>query len=370
MLNEMDIHSTTATPELIADVNKPVLSLCIPTYNRRDKLARLLNGIKHNVEHAAGKIEVCISDNASTDGSNEFLKELSPCKYISVIRQSENVGFDRNYAAVFSIAKGNYVWILGDDDIIVENGLETLLQLLQNESPDYAFVHIVAADGDQPQYFPDMKPGKYPVSKLRSMLCKDGLDMFGFIGSHVFPKSSLDILIRNEDALTSGWPHLIQLLAASDKMESFLVTEPLARQISDGLFWSSTNWVLVSMRKIDILSILIPKWSDKNLKYFRLAKNTVLSNSKISNLVNAKIVESNRFSEIVDKAHYYFKTSKGTLKFVIFIYIVVIVCIKYLPVGFILSKLRPAYYRNKIKEYEDFHMEKSALEGYSREPAS
>jgi glycosyltransferase involved in cell wall biosynthesis len=367
----MNIHYRTATPELIADVNKPVLSLCIPTYNRSDKLARLLNGIKDNVECAAGKIEVCISDNASTDGTNEFLKELSPRKYISAIRQSENLGFDKNYAAVFSMAKGNYVWILGDDDIIVENGLEKLLQLLQDESPGYAFVHIVSADGDQPQYFPNMKPGKYPVSALYSMFCKKGLDMFGFIGSHVFPKSSLDILKGgNEDVLTSGWPHLIQLLTTSDNMKSFLVTPPLARQISDGLFWSSTNWVLVSMRKIDILNMCVPKWSDTNFRYFRLAKNTLLSNEKISNLVNAKVVEPNRFSEIVDKANYYFKTTKGTLKFVAFIYVIVIGCIKYLPVGFVLSKFRPAYYNNKIKEYEDFHKEKSALEGYSREPAS
>ncbi len=366
----MDIHSTTAIPELIADVNKPVLSLCIPTYNRRDKLARLVNGIQQNVQNAAGKIELCISNNASTDGTNEFLKELSPRKYISVIRQSENVGFDKNYAAVFSMAKGNYVWILGDDDIVVENGLEILLQLLQNESPDYAFVHIVGADGDQPQYFPDMKPGKYPASKLRSMLCKDGLDMFGFIGSHVFSKSSLDILINNEDALTSGWPHLIQLLATSDSMKSFLVTPPLARQISDGLFWSSTNWVLVNMRKIDIFKMCIPKWSGTNFRYFRLAKNTVLSNDKVSNLVNAKIVEPNRFSEIVKKAIYYFKTSKGTLKLVILLYIIIIGCVKYLPVGFILSKLKPAYYKYKIKKYEDFHREKSTLEGYSREPAN
>lgn len=365
----MNIHSTTFESELVTGVNKPVLSLCIPTYNRREKLARLVNGIQQDLQNAGGKIEICISDNASTDGTNKLVMELSTHKYISVYRQSENVGFLKNYAAVFSMARGNYVWILGDDDVVVKNGLEKLLQLLEKESPNYIYVHIASAASNSPTYFQNIKPGKHSANVLRSMFSNEGLDMFGFIGSHIFPKSSLDILTSSTEVLASGWPHLVLVLAASDNLESFLVTEPLARQIGDGLFWSPTNWVLVNMRKVDVLILYKPKWTDKNLKFFFITNKTLLSKSPIANLLNAKILEPGRFSEIVTQSKYYFKKSKGILRSTILIYWILIVVIKYFPIGYILKKIKPAYYRNKIKKHLDLKMEKSFYEGYSREPA-
>ncbi len=365
----MDTHSATLTSDTFVDANKPVLSLCIPTYNRRDKLARLLNGLQQDLRKAAGKIEICISDNASTDGTNEFLMGLSAQKYISVFRQSENLGFRKNYTTVYSMARGNYIWTLGDDDVVVENGLMKLLQLLENVSPGYVYVHIASVDSNLPNYFQHIKPGKYPEKILYSMLCDDGLDMFGFIGSHIFLKSSYDILTGSDDEVTGGWPHLALLLAVSDNLKSFLVTEPLARQISDGLFWSSTNWVLVNMKKIDILSIYKPRWSDKNFKFFFLSKKTILSKGSIVNLLNAKILEPERFSEIIDKSNYYFKICKGTLKFVLFLYLVLILFIKYFPISYMIRTFKPVYYKSKMKEYEDMQKEKSANEGYSRDPS-
>ena len=324
----MDLLSTALISKQISEIHKPILSLCIPTYNRRDKLARLLNGIQLNLLNAAGKIEICISDNASTDGTNELLQELSTCQYIRVFRQSMNRGFDKNYSSVFSMARGKYVWILGDDDTIVEKGLEKLLLLLEDESPDYVYVHIVSTYNNSPIYFPNIKPGKYSENTLHSMLCKEGLDMFGFIGSHIFPKTSFNILKNSDEEHTSGWPHLALLLATSENLNLFLVTEPMARQIADGLFWSPTNWVLINMRKMDILGHYKPKWAEKNFKFFFISQKTILTKRTIANLLNAKIVEAFRYSEIVDKAYNYFKISSRTLKFVIFIYLLLILLMK------------------------------------------
>ena len=113
-----------------------------------------------------------------------------------------------------------------------------------------------------------------------------------------------------------------------------------------------------------------PKWAEKNFNYFLITKKTILSKTTIANLVHAKILEPGRFSEIVDKAYYYFKISKGSLKFIIFMYLIVIGCIKYLPISYILSKFKPAYYKNKIKEHAYLQREKSADEGYSRDPSN
>lgn len=46
---------------------KPLLSICIPTYNRSRYLAVSLNNIIKHANTFYGEIEIIISDNASTD---------------------------------------------------------------------------------------------------------------------------------------------------------------------------------------------------------------------------------------------------------------------------------------------------------------
>ena len=363
----MDLQSEVrGESDNIVEKKQPILSLCIPTYNRKEKLVRLVNGVLANLESAAGNIEICISDNASTDGTGEFLNELISNKNIKMLKHSVNKGFDHNYISVFAMATGKYVWIMGDDDTIMENGLEKILILLQKELPDYVYVHIASSDNDLPKYFPGIKPGKYDPTILQSMLCKDGLDMFGFIGSHIFKKNALALLTSDDEKVFMGWPHLAILLSASDNFKSFLVTEPLARQIGDGLIWTATNWVLVSIKKIDILGYYTPKWAYAKFKNFWIIKNTFLNKRSIGSLMHAKILEPGRYAEIIDKTHHYYKQSKGTLRIVIYAYLNIILIIKNLPMDFLLSKFKSEYYRNKVKEYSDMQIKNASNEGYSR----
>ena len=51
----------------------PLLSICIPTYNRRDFLETCLRSVVEELErHPDTSIEVVVSDNASTDGTREL----------------------------------------------------------------------------------------------------------------------------------------------------------------------------------------------------------------------------------------------------------------------------------------------------------
>ena len=51
------------------------LSICIPTYNRKGNLSELLDALAEMIGEARD-IEVIISDNASTDGTKEYMKNL------------------------------------------------------------------------------------------------------------------------------------------------------------------------------------------------------------------------------------------------------------------------------------------------------
>ena len=55
----------------------PLLSICIPTYNRYEYLISNLEILMPQVAKFADKIEVLINDNASTDSTTEILSKVA-----------------------------------------------------------------------------------------------------------------------------------------------------------------------------------------------------------------------------------------------------------------------------------------------------
>jgi glycosyltransferase involved in cell wall biosynthesis len=124
----------------------PILTIAIPTYNRSNYLARLLESLRPQMEEAGHlfSIELLMSDNASTDSTSQVIETFCrnssiPCR---TFRNQTNLGADGNILQCFSEAAGRYVWIIGDDDILLPGALLELLKLLQQE--DFDIVHLRA----------------------------------------------------------------------------------------------------------------------------------------------------------------------------------------------------------------------------------
>lgn len=123
----------------------PRLSICIPTYNRLPYLRELMAGLLPQVEaEARGTVELCVSDNASTDGTAAYLKTLS-CPSLRFWSNAENVGGDRNFLVLIRAARGDYVWLVGDDDMVPEGGVARALRLL-GPSPDLVIADELAGE--------------------------------------------------------------------------------------------------------------------------------------------------------------------------------------------------------------------------------
>jgi abequosyltransferase len=57
---------------------EPLLSICIPTYNREKYLRRLLDSIVFQKEFIdTNDVEIVIADNASTDSTEELVNEYT-----------------------------------------------------------------------------------------------------------------------------------------------------------------------------------------------------------------------------------------------------------------------------------------------------
>ncbi|OGV76376.1 MAG: hypothetical protein A3I83_05555 [Methylotenera sp. RIFCSPLOWO2_02_FULL_45_14] len=124
-------------------MNNIMLSIAIPTFNRAEWLRLCLSRLVPQLEGLNEQVEVKIYDNASPDNTGEvaksFLIENLPLTYI---RNSENIGSDRNIAQCFNLAKGRYVLILGDDDVLLDGALQKIMSLLS--SGEYGAVFVSA----------------------------------------------------------------------------------------------------------------------------------------------------------------------------------------------------------------------------------
>lgn len=127
-------------------MDKMHLSICIPTRNRVNYLRELLPLLVREVESANRQIvrvEIVLSDNASTDDTEAYLKGFA-FKGLRIFRNAQNIGADRNFLACVSHAFGEYVWLFGDDDLLIPGCLERILAFLIEEKPN-----LLILRGDQ-----------------------------------------------------------------------------------------------------------------------------------------------------------------------------------------------------------------------------
>ncbi|BCU67956.1 hypothetical protein HS7_13930 [Sulfolobales archaeon HS-7] len=98
------------------------VSVAIPTYNRREKLKRLLNSLK---DSTFKDFEVIVVDDASTDGTEEMIRnEFSEVRYIKHERPTL-VAKSRNDA--IEASEGDYIFFIDDDNVVEGNTIEKLL---------------------------------------------------------------------------------------------------------------------------------------------------------------------------------------------------------------------------------------------------
>jgi len=129
-----------------------LLSICIPTYNRPENLKNCLDSIAKQV---CTDFEVCISDNAS---KVDIAKTIQPYKKkfkIRFKRNKKNLGFAMNVLNVSLMARGKFIWFLGDDDLLTKNSLNFLTKLIKkNKKINFFWINSYYLDVSYLKKFP------------------------------------------------------------------------------------------------------------------------------------------------------------------------------------------------------------------------
>lgn len=111
-----------------------LLTVAVPTYNRAEKLDTQLGWLARNLRGFESECEILISDNASSDRTQEVIERWRPsfaAAGLQVNRNHQNLGAIGNLACCIRAARSQYIWQLGDDDPIEEGTLAYVVNSLR-----------------------------------------------------------------------------------------------------------------------------------------------------------------------------------------------------------------------------------------------
>ena len=132
-------------------MDKKLISVVIPGYNRRDKLPACLFSV---LGQTYTNMEVIVVDDASTDGTQELFENITDPR-VKYYRYEQNRGacYARNYGA--ERARGELLAFQDSDDTWHAEKLEKQLRLLEESGADLCFcgMNRIAHDGSN-YYFP------------------------------------------------------------------------------------------------------------------------------------------------------------------------------------------------------------------------
>jgi glycosyltransferase involved in cell wall biosynthesis len=134
-----------------------LLTVCVSTFNRADKLAKnLLNWFDLN-NHKNTEVELIVCDNCSTDNTNTICSDFLSRNKFTYIRNKINVGILGNLEICAERANGKFVWIIGDDDLVKPNAIELVIEIIKKHSDipliyvNYSYIEELCKTTDNPK---------------------------------------------------------------------------------------------------------------------------------------------------------------------------------------------------------------------------
>lgn len=189
-------------------MQKYLLAICIPTYNRSKYLKGLLENISSELEKYGNSedIQIIIVDGHSDDDTEEMVNTFKMgCKLIYYRRQVE-VGVDKDILKSVELSDAEYCWLFSDDDRFTDGAINYLLGVLRNEKElsgcfcnrvpfDFKLERKVAEVSEWPGGI--FKNNRLIVGKSECIKTI-GMD-FGFISCQVVNSSRWKKAVGNED---------------------------------------------------------------------------------------------------------------------------------------------------------------------------
>jgi hypothetical protein len=180
---------------------QPLLSICIPTYNRAGFLRVMLQALVPQAAASGGQVEVWVLDNASTDDTPAVVAEAMALGPLRCHRQATNVGPIVNIAmGPRELASGEYCWVLGDHNLLRPGALEQVLTVLRGR-PELEVFYCNFRCASYPEQWPQAADGGW-----------DG--PFSYVGNPRLPGGEVgrwwELLDAESAYCTQSYAHIVR----------------------------------------------------------------------------------------------------------------------------------------------------------------
>lgn len=229
-----------------------LLSICIPTYNGGNRIKECLERVFEATKYR-NDVEVIVSDNGSTDNTNEIINSYLGIPHYYVYRNLKNLGFFANIKMlVDSYAKGRYCWIIGDDDYIDIDAIDKLCYVLKKHNPMFISINHRNLN---PQEFRDFK-----IDENRSLEYKQ-LSYFACIDENVSSSNVLGTFMSSQVFLLEKIRSFDKSIFSVNTWSDFQNTFPNSYMMTS-VFYNSSECCCIKTPLITAITHL-KAWNDK-----------------------------------------------------------------------------------------------------------
>ena len=168
------------------DSERPALSICIATYNRCAYIGQTLEAVLNQLP--AG-VEVVIVDGGSSDNTAQVIEPVArQIHAVRYFREATNSGVDRDFDKAVCYARGEYCWLMSDDDVLVPGAVARVIEQLE-PSLDLLVVNSRICNADlsvelSPRALAITSDRRYDAESANAFLSEIG-DYLSYIGGVV-----------------------------------------------------------------------------------------------------------------------------------------------------------------------------------------
>lgn len=223
----------------MADVR---LSICMATFNRSAYIAETLDSI---LPQLVPGVELIIVDGASPDNTADVVSPYAIAwQQVRYYRESLNSGVDADYDKAAGYARGEYIWLMTDDDLLKPGGLARVLNIITEEAPDLLVVDAEILDASCSELLQERRFGFSGLRRYgpadRDSLLVDAGDPLSFIGGTIIRRDLWHARDR-ESFYGSLFVH-VGVIFQAPIPRTILLGEPLIQIRFGNAMWSARGF--------------------------------------------------------------------------------------------------------------------------------
>jgi len=256
-----------------------LLTILVPTWNRRKDLANLLTVLIPQVL-AQPDVNLIVSNNCSPDDTAEYLNRLDNRPQIRIIHQPTNLGGKIHLAWLYGQATGRFLWMIGDDDILEKDLVDLVCKELR-EKPGIGWIHLPGTHLlRQGPPLLTLCPSSYKQVEKGRLLFGPYISWIGWITSNIISTKLLHTNLPGAILDSDWWPQLLLMRSVADEPASVLAVRKLtagaqstwADQAEDILMRQFPQSILASniLTRLEIRTCLVQRYTDCSAFYRRL----------------------------------------------------------------------------------------------------